>query len=38
MIINHTSNPNMFALVTNREGNHVLMKKALQTARCNPAS
>ena len=27
MIINHTSNPNMFALVTNREGNHVLMKK-----------
>lgn len=27
MIINHTSNPNLFALVTNRDGNHALMKK-----------
>ena len=27
MIINHTSNPNLFALVTNRSSNRPLMKK-----------
>ena len=27
MIINHTSNPNLFALVTDRSSNRPLMKK-----------